>query len=284
MPNASPNSAHERGPLPPQPRSLAWLIWLIIAAVAAGAAYYWFYVRQPAPPPAPPAPAPTTLAAPAPPPAQHYPIEQASAPAEPAPAALPSLDKSDYAARDVFALLIGLPKFTQYFYGDDIIRRIVATVDNLPRERASRLMLPVKPVPGAFAVEGTGNALSIAPANAARYTPYVELFERIDSQKLVAAYVRLYPLFQQAYRELGYPQGYFNDRLVQAIDNVLATPDAPPPVAVQQPKVLYQYADPKLESLSAGQKTLLRMGPQNAAKVKAKLRQLRALVTGQGLK
>ena len=48
-----------------------------------------------------------------------------------------------------------------------------------------------------------------------------------------------------------------------------------------QPKVLYEYADPALESLSAGQKALVRMGPDNEAKVKAKLRELRRMIAAQ---
>jgi hypothetical protein len=41
---------------------------------------------------------------------------------------------------------------------------------------------------------------------------------------------------------------------------------------------MYQFADSKLEELSAGQKLLLRMGPANAAIIKTKLRELRAQV------
>ena len=59
------------------------------------------------------------------------------------------------------------------------------------------------------------------------------------------------------------------------IDHLLQTPDVTPPVKLVQPSVTYKYADPKLESLSAGQKLLIRMGPQNESAVKAKLRELR---------
>jgi len=41
---------------------------------------------------------------------------------------------------------------------------------------------------------------------------------------------------------------------------------------------MYLYADPKLESLSAGQKTLIRMGPANEALIKDRLRALRAIL------
>ena len=108
----------------------------------------------------------------------------------------------------------------------------------------------------------------------------VALVHAVDSKQLVAIYVRFYPLFQQAYRELGYPDGYFNDRLVAVIDHLLATPDVKPPIALVQPKVLYQYADSELEALSAGQKAMLRVGPDNAAVLKAELREIRYRVAG----
>jgi hypothetical protein len=86
-------------------------------------------------------------------------------------------------------------------------------------------------------------------------------------------------LFQQAYAELGYPSRYFNDRVFEVIDHLLATPDVRGPIALVQPKVMYEYADPVLQDLSAGQKMLVRMGPENEAKVKAKLRELKKALT-----
>ena len=90
--------------------------------------------------------------------------------------------------------------------------------------------------------------------------------------------VEFYPLFQQSYAELGYPSRYFNDRVFDVIDHLLATPDLSGPIALTQPKVLYEFADPQLQELSAGQKMLLRMGPDNEARVKAKLREIRKLL------
>jgi hypothetical protein len=49
-------------------------------------------------------------------------------------------------------------------------------------------------------------------------------------------------------------------------------------VKLTQPRVFYEYADPNLESLSAGQKVLLRMGNANAAQMKKKMREFRALI------
>ena len=92
----------------------------------------------------------------------------------------------------------------------------------------------------------------------------------------MAVYARAYPLFQQAYVELGYPDGHFNTRLVQVIDHLLAAPEPAAPLRLVVPHVLFEYADPALEAESAGRKVLFRMGNANAAKVKSKLAELRA--------
>jgi hypothetical protein len=158
------------------------------------------------------------------------------------------------------------------------VRNIVATIDNLPRETVAQRLNPVKPVPGLPVTTGKDETLALAPANAARYGGYLRIAESVETPKLVAAYKHFYPLFQQAYLELGYPNGYFNDRLVEVIDHLLETPELAGPVRLVQPKVLYEYADPELEERSAGQKAMLRLGKDNAARVKAKLREIRAAV------
>src|SRR5262245_4899249 len=70
-------------------------------------------------------------------------------------------------------------------------------------------------------------------------------------------------------------QGFAVDRVVEVIDHLLATPEIEEPLRFIQPRVLYEFADPKLQKLSGGQKILLRMGPANLHKLKAKLREIR---------
>jgi len=103
----------------------------------------------------------------------------------------------------------------------------------------------------------------------------VRLAQSLDAKRVAALYLRFYPLFQQAYEDLGYPGRYFNDRLVEAIDDMLAAPEIDKPIALVVPHVLYEFADPELESLSAGRKIMIRVGRGNEAILKAKLRELR---------
>jgi hypothetical protein len=106
-------------------------------------------------------------------------------------------------------------------------------------------------------------------------------------------YRRLYPLLQEAYEELGYPGKYFNDRVVEVIDDLLAAPDVVSPIKLKRIEVpgaipgkaggLYVFEDAKLEARTAGQKILLRVGHDNAVKLKAKLAEVRArIASGPG--
>src|SRR5688572_31376737 len=103
----------------------------------------------------------------------------------------------------------------------------------------------------------------------------------LDAQKLMTQYARYYPLFQESYENLGHPPQHFNDRLVEVIDHLLETPTVRDPISLARPNVLYEFADPKLESLSAGQKLLIRMGSANADRIKDKLRELRAALVAR---
>jgi hypothetical protein len=115
--------------------------------------------------------------------------------------------------------------------------------------------------------------------NFKRYKNFVNLADYIDTRKLVVQYIRFYPLFQEAYEELGYPDRYFNDRFIQVIDHLLVAPEIKGPINLVRPKVFYQFSNTELESLSAGQKILVRIGVENAQRVNSKLRELRAILT-----
>lgn len=166
-------------------------------------------------------------------------------------------------------------KWQVYILGEGLIQRIVATVDSLPRERLPAGVMPLKRVPKTFVTTGKGGTLAIGPGNSARYAAHVQLVGAVDAAKLVSVYVRFYPLFQRAYEELGNPKAYFNDRLVVAIDDLLAAPELSGPIKLVKPGLHYEFADPALEARSAGQKLMIRMGRDNAVLVKAKLREIR---------
>lgn len=182
---------------------------------------------------------------------------------------------ANLSATEQVATLIGTPRFEAMFVPDDFVKKVVATVDSLARQDVAARMNPAKPPAGAFATAGEGTALVLGAANFSRYAPWVEMVDSLDADATAALYKRLYPQFQAAYENLGNPDSYFNDRVVEVIDHLLSAPEGPATIALVQPNVLFEFADPALESESAGRKLLLRMGPGNAARVKAKLREIR---------
>src|SRR3989338_3908767 len=247
-------------------------ILIVVAVIVLGGLatyFYWTHSKPKSVPVQVQAPPPLPLPAP-PKPEVRQVIE-----APPAPPPLPTLADSDSFMLDALTGLVGNKSLMKFFHTERIIRNIVATIDNLPRRRAPMNVMPVERAPGQFIIAGTEDDPAISPKNAARYTPYVRIAEAIDAKKLVGLYVRLYPLFQQAYEELGYPKKYFNDRLVVAIDNLLAAPDIKEPVKLVRPSVFYKYADPDLEERSIGQRILMRTGSRNEAIIKDKLREIK---------
>jgi len=243
----------------------------IVAIAGIVGAYLWYSNRSPEAPVAvaAPPPAPQTQASDAP----EHPIDDHDADR-----ATP-LDQSDAVFLDALSHVSGWnPEILRMLLPSHLIRHIVATVDALPRDKLPIAALPTRPVPGSFRVNAQGAGSAIAAANSHRYEPLVNALSALDMAALAGVYRRFYPLFQQAYRELGYPKGSFNDRLVEAIDDLLEAPDPKGAVEVVAPGVMYHYVDADLESLPAGQKILVRMGEANEKAVKQKLTELRKAV------
>lgn len=283
-------------PAPQGASSTPWVAAAVLACAAAAGAAWWFWWRPAPAPAAPPAvaaapQAPAAAAAPAPLPEASGPQNPVDALA-PADAGLPPLADSDTRVASLLAELLGSGRVASFLVTDGFVRRAVATVDNLGRPQAPARMWPVQPMPQRFTVAADASSpqlQTIAPANAARYSAFLDFAESVPMEPAVALYARLYPLFQQAYEEVGFPGRYFNDRLVAVLGHLLQAPEPAGPLAVQlmpvntevpnpRPWVRYEFGDPALESLSSGQKVLVRMGPANAARAKTLLRELRRRV------
>jgi len=194
---------------------------------------------------------------------------------------LPPLKQSDPDVRQALADVFGGKTVAQFLVPENVIRHVVVTVDNLPRKKVAVELRPIKPTPGTTATAAQGDITTLGSANFERYAPLIKVVQNTDTKTLATVYFRLYPLFQQSYEDLGYPGQYFNDRLVEVIDDMLKTPDVQAPIQLTQPKVFYEYADPQLEALSSGQKLLLRMGPANEAIMKARLREFRKAIVNR---
>lgn len=249
-------------------KKILYVITLIVILAAGTAAYLYYQKEQPKVEPEltqqvePPPIVPAT-----PEPETRQVLEAPSEAIE-----LPQLESSDHFMSNALSNLLSNKTLMNIFINDQLVRNIVVTIDNLPRQQVSTKVLPIKKAPGTFITAESEGVVTISPSNSERYAPYMRFAEEVDPKKLVNLYIQLYPLFQRTYEEIGYPNQYFNDRLMVVLDNLLAAPEITEPVQLVKPKFFYQYADPELESRSIGQKMLMRIGNDNATVIKAKLK------------
>lgn len=283
--------------VPPSSSGPAWWLIIALALVVAGVFYWWqrdFAIdwlpgRVPVqqadapydgPAPGAPADAPEATASverPGDPRVDDskpkYPLpERVPAPGEPP---LPQPAESDLPILEALAGLGSRQQLAMFGNLGDLTRRFVVTVDNLPREMVPAQHSAVQRIPGALAVAEQDGRTVLKPENSERYTQFVDFVETLGAERMVSIYLRFYPLLQEEYRAIGFPNGHFNDRVIEAIDDMLAAPEPKGPIAVVQPRVHFRFADPALERLSAGQKIMIRIGPENAARLKKVLREIR---------
>ncbi len=266
------------------------LVWLIVVVLAAAAAWYLSVQQDKAE--VDEAVVTPTPVAPEPPPEQ-YPVDDIQMPAptrgptepdaevmeEPAPDPLPALQESDPEVLGQAAALS--PELESLLIPEFVLSRIVATVDALDGRRVAPPMRPTTSVPGTFLVLESGDDAVISPENAERYAPFVAIIDSLETDQVVALYLRYYPLLQEAYGGLGKDDDRFNDRVVEILDLLLATPEPVGLIEVKQNEAVYEFVDPELESLAVGQKALLRLSQEQRQTVKDRLRALRAALAGQ---
>jgi hypothetical protein len=251
---------------------------VVIASVAAG----WFWLSRPDLPPD------VTPAGNLPPPTQEAPQVQQNPTSTPLPAPDSELVQAS-GITDALVSLLGSEAVLRFLATKDFPRRTVATLDSLGRDHAPVAAWPVLPAPDRFLVDHAGGSQFISEKNSLRYKPFVAFVAAVDAARAVDLYRRMYPLLNQAYRELGLSRQSLNDRVLEVIDLLLATPEPSTrlevsltqvkgPIPSANPWTRYEFADRNLQQLPAGQKILLRVGPENRKQLKEKLRELRTQV------
>ena len=102
----------------------------------------------------------------------------------------------------------------------------------------------------------------IEPVTYIRWDSNVSALLSVSPEDTARVYVNVKPLFDEAYRELGHPDGDFDEAIVRAIRMLDATPNlAGDPVLVERPHY-FEHEDPALRSLLPVQKQLLLVGPE----------------------
>ena len=188
---------------------------------------------------------------------------------------LPRLDDSDGLIRDGVVTLTRHEGINSWVRPGELVRKFVVLVDNaangsIAREAAT-VLAPDEPF---VAKQLSEKVYLMDDVSYSRYNRITDVFVSLDARRAAEFYELLEPLVQEAYEELGYPDKQFNTALFAAIGRILETPVLDEPVRLVRPVVMYEYEDPRLESLGSAQKQMLRMGPRNTRLIQSKLSEL----------
>jgi len=242
---------------------LAGIIFVVIIVLAAAIYYFFIYQR-------PERPEDITKVA-----QEQIPAQEKVKPEEEKVEPLQvDLDESDELVRKLVGELSSHPELGVWLMTYDMIRKFVASVDNLANGHSPKPQIDFFKPEGNFLVTEEEGDTFIDPESYKRYDMASEVFLSLDTKGCVTLYKKLKPAIQEAYRDLGYPERDFDNTLIKAIRELLRVPIVEEPIQVKKDVITYRMVDSELEGMSQAQKQLLRMGPDNVQKIQAKLRDI----------
>ncbi len=192
-------------------------------------------------------------------------------PVAPSPS-LPTLNASDGFVRNQLTALAGGAQVVRYLASDQLVRKFVVFVENISRGEFPQTGLPYRPMQVEMPVQNLDDNLFVMDESAhARFDQVIGAFLAIETDTAVSLYRMLSPLFQSAFAEIGFRDENFDDTLRKALEIVINSEPVPGPYQLVKPSVMYLYADSTIENLQEVHKQLIRIGPDNTAKLKSKL-------------
>jgi len=242
----------------PRRRSLAFLAVAAVAILALAGGY--LYLRRARPEPAAAAGAK---------PDDAVKVRQD----ETAAVSLPPLEGTDPLVRQLVGALSSHPVVAAWLATDRLIVNFVVVTSRIADGATPAAELKaIGPVPE-FRARTTPAGLSIDPATYHRFDRHAQAVASIDAHGAARVYETLKPRVMEAEKNFGGPAD-FDQELERAIVELLKVPIVDGPIALTRRGIGYGYADPRLEAMSAAQKQLFRMGPDNVRVVQGKLREI----------
>jgi hypothetical protein len=202
---------------------------------------------------------------------------------EPPPEPTVTEDTADAYARETIGSVNGGKALAQFVAGDYIVERAVAIVDALRRGEVPYKLLPVGRPSKSFPISDDGLRVTMDASGFSRYDGFAQWVAGIDVIAIVELLNDYEQIATEALSRMGVGDFDIRSAVLAATTEILATPIAPQSAELMKREANWVYMDPELEALSALQKQVLRMGPENAEIIQAKARELRGAVLESGM-
>ncbi len=130
-----------------------------------------------------------------------------------------TLATSDIVVRELASEISANPKLAAWLVNEDLVRRFVASVDNIASGISPQAHLDfLRPREGFEVDQRRNGVLVIETDSYGRYDLVAQVFASLDTEGTVALYGELKPLIDEAYAEIGPSNANFDDRLDRAFD------------------------------------------------------------------
>ena len=206
-----------------------------------------------------------------------------AAPVRPLPEAgetidLPPIDQTDAIVRELVARLSSHPTIAAWLTTDHLIRNFTAVVDNIANGLTpSGHLGKVRPAGELPGPRGSRQCVDRRPF----VPPLRQVRRRRRRPRCPRRREALCDAPAAPGRRLpraGPPGREFRPGIRAGVIELLKTPVIDGDIALTSKSVAYEFADPRLQSLSSAQRQFLRMGPRNVRLIQAKLREIAPFV------
>lgn len=163
----------------------------------------------------------------------------------------------------------------QFASKPNAIERSVAIADILRQGEVPYKLLPVARPKQKFPFADNGLAVTMDPAGFARYDGLTNTLSKLDVNTTITLFREYQSTIEQAWQALGYADKSVEPALLEVLELIMLTPDIQLDARLLRDEANWVYEDESLEKLPALQKQIMRMGPENAERLKALARDLR---------
>ena len=182
---------------------------------------------------------------------------------------LPKLADSDEIFKQHYQTLNDDVDYRLVWQSGELIQRWVTVIEGASRGKIIRGIVPIQPPKDKFPVFKQGSKYYLDEVGYERFKPFVSVLTSLDKQKVVDGFHHFRPLLEEAYSQLGFDKSEFDNSVTRLLDRVINFTPHEGAIELKATSVNYTFADDNLEKLSALEKLLIRMGPENSTALKA---------------